>query len=235
MKRIIVLSVSFLLIAAVIGLYSNATFKDGGVISISNIEDIRLLNCNITQIFDEDDTFGVFKNAYAEQRLAELNAMDFILVVKPANHIREYNFTLTQRVQIAEVIKGDAAVGEFAELVSSGGVYDQKYRAIEYFNSRPVYSGFINLLLPDNEYLVFVNALETNELTDLKRYRIESPFFCVLNLTSDYSRPVDKPVNALTYNDFDESEFFCQSDKIRDRILEVKRHILQEIKGVKSG
>jgi hypothetical protein len=53
-----------------------------------------------------------------------------------------------------------------------GGVYDRKYRAINYTNDRPIYSGFINIMLPDSEYLVFVNPLEINELTEIKRYRL---------------------------------------------------------------
>jgi hypothetical protein len=107
----------------------------------------------------------------------------------------------------------------------SADVYNAVF-AVNYANDRPIYSGFINLMLPDSEYLAFVNPLVINELTEIKRYRIESPFFCVLNLTSDYSKPVNKPVSETTYNDFGNSEFFCQSEATLNRLLEIKRSII---------
>lgn len=227
MKRISLLMVIAVSIAVTVGFVSKSTFRDSGIMSISRTEDVRLLNCNVNQIFADSDEFGIFQAEYAERRLEELSNTAFILRATPTDNIRQYNFTATQEVQITAVLKGDAAAGGLVELVyTGGGVYDQKYRATDYTNDRPVYSGFCNYMLPGNEYLVFVDALEINEFTDIKRYKIESPLFCVLNLTSDYSIPVDKPVSELAYNEFGESEFFCQSEKMLNRVLEIKHYII---------
>ena len=227
MKRIAILSVIAVSIAITIGFVSKSTFQDNGIISISKIEDIRLLNCNVNQVFTDSDEFGIYQGEYTMQTLEELGNMAVILRVRPTNNIRQYNFTTTQQVQITAVVKGNAVIGALVELVySGGGVYDQKYRSTNYTNDCPIYSGFTNYMLPNNEYLVFVDPLEINEFTDIKRYKIESPLFCVLNLTSDYSIPVDKPFNELTYNEFCESEFFCRSEKTLNRVLEIKHYII---------
>lgn len=228
MKHVALVSIILVLLALSIGLIFKLGFKDNKIISIQSIDDIVGLNCNINQIFSDEDEFGVFQDDYISKIADELDKASSILIVRPTGYIRQYNYTSLQQVEVIEVIRGSASAGDIIELTGTGvfSVYDQKYAAMDYDNDNPIYSGFVNCMMNRHEYLVFVEDLSLNKISNVKKYWVESPFFTVLDLTSDYSIPVNKPVNELKYNDFAESEFFCQSEKMLNRLLEIKYYIL---------
>ncbi len=211
------------------GMIGKSTFRNVGVIDIENMEDIRELNCNVNQIFEEE-TVEKFMVSYPLSRFEEAAKEMTVMIVKPTDVIRQYDFTMTQEVEIVEVINGEVREGEFVEIVSSGGVFDQSilggYR--KYNNERPVQYSFVNLMFEDNYYLVFAEALDTNAYSETKRYR-EAFTFSQWNLSSDYSKPIDVPLETIAYNDYENSEFLCDTQETVDKLVAFKNEVLQAI------
>jgi hypothetical protein len=228
MKKWYILITILTVSSFLMGLICKNSFKDNGIMAIRTIEDVRELNCNLNQLFTEEDT-ELFISDYSDVLLKELPNDINVLIVKPTNSIRQYNFTITQEVEIVEVLIGRAEIGKAVELViSGGGVYDQIYKYHNYDNSRPLFFGMVNIMFYDNLYLTFVKEMNTSDYTDVKRYQIGFPLFGAFNLTDNYSIPIDKPVNTIPYNDFGNSEFLCDSPDTLEKLLKFKQQVIEQ-------
>lgn len=229
MKRWFIIMTSLTISSLIIGLIGKHSFVDNGIMGIRTLEDIRKLDCNVNQIFTSKDV-DAFINDYPDTFFKNLPDNINVLIVKPTNNIRQYDFTMTQEVKIIEVLIGSANKGSLVELVAGGGIYDQKYKYIgdNYGNSRPIYFGMMNIMFPDNLYLVFVNALNTNIYTKTMRYHMAVSLFSAFNITDDYSIPISKPVNEILYNDFGNSEFLCDSYNTLEKLLELKKQVINQ-------
>ena len=228
MKKCVWLLVAGMAVTLLAGLICKNSFKNLGIADIEKMEDIRALECNVNQIFTEKDVelfiegcpVGYFEEAFEEKT---------VLIVKPTDKIHQYNFTMTQEMEIIEVLNGVAKEGDSVEFVSIGGVYDQRYAFHRYDNDRPLHYGMMNLLCPDSYYLVFAEALETNAYTDVQRYRGAFTLFNTFNLSSDYSKPINAPIETIAYNDYENSEFLCDTQETVDKLVVFKTEVLQAV------
>lgn len=211
-----------------VGMIGKSNFKDGGIISIKNMEDIRALNCNVNQIFTKEDV-DAFMADYPVEFFEQAMQEYCVAVVKPMDNIHQYDFTMTQEVEIVNVINGEIQQGSAVEIVCDGGVYGQEYKYYVYDNDRPIFYGMINMMLPGNEYLVFVEPLETNEYTEKQRYRLAFDLFATWNLSDDYSKPIDKPINEICYNEYENSEFLCDTPETVEKLLSLKKEVLLKV------
>lgn len=211
-----------------VGMIGKNSFRNSGVIDVENTEDIRNLNCNVNQIFTENDV-ELFIGDYSANYFKHISDDVTVMIVKPMDVIRQYNFTMTQAVEIIEVVNGGAQVGDIIEIVSTGGVYDGEYARHTYDNDRPIHYGMINLMFPDNYYLIFVNPLEISDYTQMQRYREATSLFSQFNLTCDYSKPIDAPVETIAYNDYGNSEFLCDTQETIDKLVDFKTEVLEAI------
>ncbi len=226
MRRLLITIILLCTIALVMGLVCKKSYTDKGLCAISTIEDVRELDCNVNQIFTED-TVGMFISDIAES-MDVLGKQCDIYVVEPLNYLQQNNFTMIQSVRVSEVIRGDAVVGEEINIVTSGGVYDSKYQYHEYDNDRPIFYGLMNLLYPQNDYLVFLAPLGTNQYAEEKSYYYTFPILSAFNLSSDESVVNGENIENIHYNDFGSSEFLCDSQYTLECLLEYKREVLKK-------
>ncbi|MBO5335560.1 MAG: hypothetical protein J6A94_00310 [Lachnospiraceae bacterium] len=209
-----------------LGFVCKSSYEDRGISSLRTVEDVEALNCNVNQIFTKEDVEQFLPDV--EEMLEGLSEDADIYIVKPLNHLRQYNFTLTQDVEVVEVLQGDALEKETVRIVSNGGIYDQKYGVYEYDNSAPIYFGLTNLLFPENEYLVFLEPLKTNAYYEVKHYNPADALFFAFNLTCDESTPISGGVNEIAYNDFGRSEFLCDSEETLEHLQSFKKEVIEK-------
>lgn len=224
MKKWFIIEITAVFIFAVIGFLGKISFQDRGIIGIRTLEDVRSLDCNVNQLFTEEDVDLFIEGAVASFQNSSENVDVF--VVKPMNNLRQYNYTMIQEAEVVEVIRGNSVKNNIIQIVTSGGVYDQKYKFHEYDNPRPLFYGMMNLMFSDNLYLVFLQPLETNVYERVERYFTAFTLFSTLNITSDYSIPANVDITKVHYNDFGNSEFLCDSDSTIDKILKFKKEII---------
>lgn len=218
------------IIVFVVGCCMGMLFKHNcvnrGIMDIHTRADALALNCNINQMFTEEDVD--FFIADAEKSFVGLPGGTEIYVVQPVDSIAQHNFTLLQEVEIVRVLEGACQENGVIQIVSMGGFYDQKYRYHEYTNENPLFFGMNNILLPENQYLVFLTPLEINKYTETKWYRPAFSLFSTFNLTSDDSIPIDRAVNTIGYNEFGDSEYFCDTPDTLEHLLTFKHSVLKQ-------
>lgn len=226
MRRLLITIILFSTIALMLGLVCRNSYTNKGICEIGTIEDVRELDCNVNQIFTED-TVELFISDITES-MESLEAQCDIYVVEPINSLKQNNFTMIQSVRVTEVIRGDAVEGEDINIVTSGGIYDSKYKYHEYENNRPIFYGLMNLLYPQNVYLVFLDPLGTNQYADVKSYYYTFPILSAFNVSSDESVVNGGNIEDMHYNDFGSSEFLCDSQYTLACLLEFKREVLRK-------
>lgn len=225
MKKVWCVTIFIILAGVGISFSFRHNMCDRGVSGIRKIEDIRELNCNVNQIFAEEDVELFIEDA--RKQFDNLPEAVEIYVVIPTGVVRQLNFTFFQEVKIAKIIRGEQEEEEVIEIVTQGGFYDQKYKYHHYLNNRPLYFGMKNILLPGNEYLIFVQPLKVNGYTERKRYNLSSLLFGTFNLSSDYSKPINKPINEIAYNEYGDSEYLCDTNNTLEKLLQFKHNIVE--------
>ncbi len=226
MKKIGFISVIIMAVSLCIGMAFKYHCRDEGIMDIRTIGDIRELDCNVNQIFTKEDVTS-FVNS-GKKNFNNLSEQTEIYIVRPTNHLIQYNSTMIQELEIIDIVKGKNAKNEIIRVVEWGGIYDQKHNPVDTFeNSNPLFWGMRNLLFSEYQYLIFIEPLALNKYTEMKQYRFENSLFGSFNITSDYSLPIDKPANQIAYNDFGDSEFLCDTQETLDQILELKHSVLE--------
>lgn len=226
MRRLLITITVLSAMAMILGLICRKSYTDKGLCALRTMENVRELDCNINQIFTED-TVELFISDITES-MESLETQCDIYVVEPLNCLKQNNFTMLQSVQVTQVIRGEAVVGEEINIVTSGGIYDSKYKYHEHDNDRPIFSGLINLLYPQNVYLVFLEPLGTNQYADVKSYYYAFPILSAFNVSSDESVVNGGDIADMHYNDFGSSEFLCDSQYTLECLLEFKREVLRK-------
>lgn len=229
MKKMGLLSILVILAGLCIGFGFRRNAKDAGIIGIQNIEDIRALDCNVNSIFSTDEA-ELFIAGF-EKTFDNLPDDVEVFVVVPTGAIAQYNFTMLQEVEVREVVKGQGAQNDVIQIVTVGGFYDQEYSRVDFPNERPAYYGMMNILFPENEYLVFLKPLKVNAYTEERRYNLALSLFGTFNLTSDYSKPIDRPVSELRYNEFGDSEYLCDTADTLAALLDFKHSVIERFMG----
>lgn len=234
MKKWGVLLLGLTVCTALIGLIGKSSFKDRGILSVSSIEDIKSINPNINQIFTEADV-ELFIADYEEGRYENLSDDTEVWIVQSNDKITQYDFSMLQEVKILQVLKGTAEENSIAEVVSSGGIYDQKYRYHSYDNEAPVFFGMMNVMLPKQEYLLFVKKMDVSKYTDKQYYRTAFPLFSYFNLTEDYAVALNASADTLRYNDVGNSEFLCDTQETVRKLMDFKQKVIGKFVGKQSA
>lgn len=55
--------------------------------------------------------------------------------------------------------------------------------------------------------------------------------FGTFNLTSDYSKPIDRPISELRYNEFGDSEYLCDTADTLAALLDFKHSVIERFLG----
>lgn len=234
MKKWGALLLGLTVFAALIGLIGKSSFKDRGILSVSSIEDIKNINPNINQIFTEEDVES-FIAGYKEGRYENLSDDTEVWIVQSNDKITQYDFSMLQEVKILQVLRGAAEENSIAVVASSGGIYDQKYRYHSYDNEAPVFFGMMNVMLPKQEYLLFVKKMDASKYTDKQYYRVAFPLFSYFNLTEDYARALNASADSLRYSDVGNSEFLCDTQETVQKLMDFKQEVIGKFVGKHSA
>lgn len=152
-----------------------------------------------------------------------LPSMPFVLRVSAVDVI-EYMFSIgRQKVKVEEIYNGSGIeIGDEIYLISSSwSLSEVKY----------VECGFVNIMKPGNEYLVFISEKVDALKEETPVYRIYdrffiSPLFCY---SDDFSRVVISVVDVLTYvpyKELQENEFFATTEETMQTIYALKEEML---------
>lgn len=225
MKKFICIVISFSVFSLCYGFYCKSTFQNNGVADLRTVEDVMKLDCNMYVALDEE-ALENYTSENVEKLIDNLDASPIILIVLPTNNIRQYETQCIQEVTVVKSIRGDVLENEKIFITHSGGPGTYSIpRALP----DPLFDDFINLLHAPNKYLIFLEENPLNKYTKDQYFeKIGDVSFSCLNISSDYSISIDKPIETLKLSDFGYSEYFTSNQNVLSRVLEIKHKILAQ-------
>lgn len=224
MKRFICIIIILPILSLGYGIYCKSTFQNNGVADLRTVEDVMKLNCAMNVSVNEE-ILEDYTPENIEKLMNDLDDSPVILIVSPTNNIRQYESQCIQEVTVVKSIKGNVLENERIFITHSGGPSNDNMSSLV----TPFFDDFINLLYTPNEYLIFLEENPLNEYTKNQHFeKIGDVIFSCLNITSDYSIPIDEPIETLKLNDFGYSEYFTNNQKVLSRVLEIKHKILAQ-------
>jgi hypothetical protein len=218
-KITIIVTISIFLLLLGFGISKRITFKD------LNKEE------NVLEKFD----VGILSDSFVESQIINmeknLDSSNIIAAVKCVDDI-EFRFScVSQKVEIIKVFKGDNLTsGDRIDIArASNRIYIGEDSVMEN-GSFAVNLGFVNVMIPDNIYLVFLDRkLETY---DKQKIYIQSdnyliaPIFSYTPIENEVCVSEYEEMNSISYSKVKDNEFFLMSaeaigklEKLKDMLL----------------
>ena len=209
------------IIAASVGLYFKASYKD------INVEEEPLNKFVVGLMPDE------LLNAQLEHMEKDLGSSNIVIAAKCEDSFK-YRFNCTsQKITIEHVFKGEGLkAGDNIEIIRNGSLICMDENA--YIDGMPIINiNFVNEMFPGKTYLIFLDRkLQTYDDTIIYLQNEEfiiSPIFCYDNtIKTTPIASIDKLANAARYEDVKDNEFFLMSEEGIENMARLKDSLLQQ-------
>lgn len=223
MKKFLIIQAAILVCAVVFGVAGKVSFYDTGISGIQSLEDAYNFSTPVyvKAIFTEDNQ-AIFDSP--DETLNQKAQSSYVLVVHSTGKVKQDFFTMSLRVEVEKVIKGDQSMsGTTIDIYSLGFAYVPDMAA------GPTFYGECNFMKPEDEYLVFLDDLGINKYIDVPGYRFGDGFFSCLNLTRDSEEYLDTTA-PIQFGELKSMEYFAGSQKVLQQINLIKHKIIEKYK-----
>jgi hypothetical protein len=225
MKIWILIQAGIIAVTLSLGAIFMSTTTDLGLTDINNVYDYMNTDAKLIIYSSEGVEFETLK----EQLLASVaedsllyHSKRQIFVVTPTEKIKDYLGSYEQTVTVKKVIEGDIKLeNSEIRMACFGGleiIDDEIFMAGSYGN---------NIMLPENDYLIFCEKTEISEFMKKPLYRAIYGMASWLNLTSDYSKSIEYGETAM-YRNYSNSEFIGSDQQILDYMILIKHEIINK-------
>jgi hypothetical protein len=230
-KRFILFQIAIVIFAAMIGQLGKTKMPDCGIYNVRTIEQVYELEVVSSSILG-DDFYDDFIE-YQEDYIREIDGSPIVAIVKPTGNIRPYNYLFRHEVTVDEVIRGDNELeGKTIHIYDlpkfavreSGNVMGRRIK----HSGLLEYSDFSNIMQPKHTYLAFFLPTELNNYRQNDVYRFVDAFFCYFDLSYDGTTPITDLSNKVYFNDLKDKEFFTNSQRTLDAMMDIKRKIIEK-------
>jgi len=207
LKLMFLFSILLIIPSAILGALLKSEFTD-----IGTGED-PLQHFNVGMINDD-----LLDNAV--QNMHEtLDECPIILRVM-AESEEEFVFLRTkQRVKVLEVYKGD-------NLRVGDSIYITKYQSSVFFEQKAVNMGFVNTMIPNDEYLIFLESkiisVDNREAIYETPGYIIAPIFAYKDRENELVDPIRQDYISASYSMLMNNEFFAVSQEGIDKLNNLK-------------
>lgn len=230
MKKRIVLTCGLVIGSIVLAVVAKGWFGKSNLARFTTIEDI--INSEIVlsgnHVAYESEFCGF--EEYTAQDMIDmyieyLSEDECLYIVKPTGNIRLQAWILMQEVVVEEVIYGDDIEGQTFYIINQGGRIETTDSGVELMTYA------LNLMQPDNEYLLFCDYCEISDYSD-ELYYMHFPSFFYFSLDEEDAVAVVYEEGRL-YRDYPECDFFVESEVAAEAAVEFKEQIVQYFLGNK--
>jgi hypothetical protein len=170
---------------------------------------------------------GGFAKAEVTALKEELPSCRYIFSAVPAGDLESTFHTCRQKIHIKQVFEGGIMPGDEAYVTTERWSIDLDVDA----PVRSISRGFVNILQPDKEYLIFCNEKITQG-DDIPVYRLYegtviAPVFCYEEIENVIVPPMDGESFYVPYEQVKENEFFGCDEEALDAWNDLKGTMLQ--------
>lgn len=170
---------------------------------------------------------GELAQMHVKSMKSNLPSCRFIFSVVSAGELENMFHTCRQKVCVKQVFKGDILSGDEVYITSGRWFIDIDTE----YPERTISRGFVNILQPDKEYLVFCEDKITSwfNIPVYKLYEesLIAPVFCYEVIENVIVPSVDGKSTYVPYEQVKENEFFGYDEEALDAWVDLKGTMLQ--------
>ncbi len=240
MKKFIGITIGVILLFVIVFSYIDHNAQDYDLEKISDYEDFIEYTKDLkTDIYSLEAAELMEYEEIAIKYLESQTGETSILVVKAGSDFQIKSGCFFQNAQIEDVIQGDSQLcGKEIRLARGRGVliYSEMEEAV-YVNTLPA----VNVMKPENRYLVFCEEAEISYALDVPLYRVAISPYALLNIDRDDEHAISdcemitfiqddyiyEDLVAL-YANYIDQEFMGNSDETLEVFLSVKNELLKK-------
>lgn len=220
---------TFFLITIITTVIAGILFRlqvpDCGLSKIKNIEDIQAgtITLNYAWGMNSAEEDSLTEAAFQENDGKYLvDSASIIAVASPTGNLRQTEGSIGQEIIFQKIIKGEEMVSE----QQKGYVYQyfgfhEADGAIQFMNT-------LNLMYPENEYLIFLEASPLNPYTQEPTFLLSSSFLGYININGQGTQTLDKNYGDYDFLELKDYEFFSVSPRITDVMNNIRKELLSQ-------
>lgn len=104
--------------------------------------------------------------------------------------------------------------------------YVYQYFGFYEIDDKIQFMNVLNLMYPENEYLIFLDASPLNPYMQKPVYILKSDFFGYININGRNTKTLDENFQNYNFGDLKDYEFFSVSEKITNVLNGIRKEIL---------
>ena len=194
-----------------------------GLAEIDHVEDIGTETMVLSYALgaNSDDEDGLTEASFKTNgNKYDVEEASVIAVVEPTGNIRQTEGSIGQEIIFKKIIIGE----EYASVQQKGYVY--QYFGFYEIDDKIQFMNVLNLMYPENEYLIFLDASPLNPYMQKPVYILKSDFFGYININGRNTKTLDENFQNYNFGDLKDYEFFSVSEKITNVLNGIMKEIL---------
>lgn len=217
----------FLILVSVLG---GLVFKMGsvncGISRLSHIEDLQDYDIILNYAWGESDVASLTENAFDSHYGVDLAQV--VAVVTPTGNFNQTEGSIGQEFTVDKVLKGDDRIA-----------VEKRYYVYKYYGFYPIdgkieFCSDINLMIPGNQYLIFMEASPLNKYQKEDTFLLASENFGYVKIDAEPTKTIDMDYREYQFADIKEYEFFSTSDTVTDWLNKGRKELLESYLGIHS-
>ena len=215
----------FLILVSVLGGF---IFKiesvDCGISRFSHIEDLPDYDITLNYAWSESDEDGLTKDSFGDHY--GVDSAQVIAVVSPTGNFIQTEGSIGQEFTVNKVIKGGN------QITAEKRYYVYKYSGFYPIDGKIEFCSDINLMMPGNKYLIFMEASPLNKYQKEDTFLLASENFGYVKIDAEQTKTINADYREYQLADLEEYEFFSTSDTVTDRLNEGRKELLECYLGI---
>lgn len=207
-----------LLLAIGVGIYFRVTVKDCGLAKVNHVDDIKAGMVTLEYAIAKDEYFG--ENGI-QNAISELEQAPVIAIAKATGDLNLTRGTYGQEIVIEEVIRGEK------EISSGDTAWIYQYYGLEEVEGKVLFRNCLNIMKPEEEYLVFLQASPLNSYQKEQVYMLMNHILGYVRLDGMETKSLAmfEKVDFIELKDY---EFFAVSEKVTVELNEARKTTLEK-------
>lgn len=210
-------------IGLAVAVHARLSLTSVGIEDVESVSDLRALDIQIGYRSGQDGTAETIREHYqteGQQYVDMACEAPAALVVAPLDDFHQYRGSFSQRVQVEQVVHSSDVIKPGDEIVifRTGGLVNR---------NGVTYDGTVNVLLPGQTYLVFLEPSELNPYTDAQAYSILGIDLAIIPLNRE--RP--PACTSTDYSAYAECPVFCSEMSVVDALYDLQENALARCLG----
>lgn len=217
----LVICCAILICTGALGVVFRCTIPNCGLSNITNIKDLQNYNIALNYAWGDEDESGFITESHTGAIPYDLDASDIIAIVSPTGNIDQTEGSVGQEIIIKKIIQGDTyiTIGQEA--------YVYQYFGLQAVDGHMEFLNTLNLMYPDNDYLIFMDSSPLNSYQEKKAYILKSEILGYIKTNHTDTPTLDKNYKGISFSDLTNYEFFSTSEVVAQRLNEVRVNLLK--------